>query len=78
MAKNTGNKNRINFNNIRKVRDIIKLVRKYGWVFDRQVGSHKHFIHAIKPGLVTVTGHLGQDLPRGTRNSILKQAGLKG
>ena len=78
MAKNTGNKNRINFNNIRKVRDIIKLVKKYGWVFDRQAGSHRHFIHAIKPGLVTVAGHLGQDIRSGTRNSILKQAGLKG
>lgn len=78
MLEYTRKNNRINFSRIRKVRDIIKLVKKYGWVFDRQVGSHRHYKHAIKRGVVTVAGHLGQDLRRGTRNSILKQAGLKG
>ena len=78
MAKNTGKKNKINFSRIRKVRDIIKLIRKHGWVCDRQAGSHRQFVHAIIPRVVTVPGHLGHDLPRGTLNSILKQAGLKG
>lgn len=78
MAKYRDKKNRINFSRIRKVRDIIKVIKDDGWVFDRQVGSHRHYKHTIKPGLATVAGHLGQDLPRGTRNSILRQAGLKG
>lgn len=71
-------KNKRNYNNIRKVRDIIKVIKDDGWFFDRQTGSHRHYKHAIKLGDVTVAGHLGHDLPRGTRNSILKQAGLKG
>jgi hypothetical protein len=39
--------------------------------------SHRHFKHAAKPGLVTIAGHPGVDIPKGTLNSILKQAGLK-
>ncbi|WP_333646039.1 type II toxin-antitoxin system HicA family toxin [Lacrimispora sp.] len=35
-----------------------------------------NFKHPTKPGKVTVPMHSG-DLPRGTLNSILKQAGLK-
>lgn len=44
----------------------------------RQKGSHKQFKHEEKSGLVTVADHGGNsDIPKGTLNSILKQAGLK-
>ncbi|HXG29420.1 MAG TPA: type II toxin-antitoxin system HicA family toxin [Nevskiales bacterium] len=39
-------------------------------------GSHHQFKHPVKPGRVTVP-HPKRDLPVGTSNSILKQAGLK-
>jgi predicted RNA binding protein YcfA (HicA-like mRNA interferase family) len=42
----------------------------------RVAGSHHHFRHAGKRGLLTVP-HPKKDLPAGTLNSILKQAGLK-
>ncbi|MCO6454593.1 MAG: type II toxin-antitoxin system HicA family toxin [Pirellulaceae bacterium] len=35
------------------------------------------FKHPTKPGRVTIAGHLNDDLPPGTLNSILRQAGLK-
>ncbi len=35
MLEYTGKKNRINFSRIRKVRDIIKLIKADGWFFDR-------------------------------------------
>ncbi|RKU26945.1 hypothetical protein C6497_12945 [Candidatus Poribacteria bacterium] len=70
--------NKGNYNNSKKIRDIIKVIEDDGWVFDRHTGSHRQYKHAIKPGLVTVAGHYGHDVPRGTLNSILKQAGLKG
>ena len=60
-----------------KVRDIIKLIENDGWHLDRTKGSHRQFKHPTKPGLVTVAGKPGLDLPPGTLNSILKQAGLK-
>ena len=47
-----------------------------GWILKTQKGSHRHYIHAIKPGKVTIPFHKG-DLDKGTVNSILKQAGLK-
>lgn len=60
-----------------KIRDIIRLVEDDGWFLVRTRGSHRHFKHPSKPGLVTIAGHPGVDMPKGTLNSVLKQAGLK-
>ena len=56
--------------------EVVKLIQANGWQLVRITGSHHHFRHAGKPGLVTVP-HPKKDLPAGTLNSILKQAGLK-
>jgi predicted RNA binding protein YcfA (HicA-like mRNA interferase family) len=42
-----------------------------------QKGSHREFRHPTKNGTVTVAGKPSVDIPPGTLNSILKQAGLK-
>jgi len=60
-----------------KVRDVIKLIVEDGWFHVRTRGSHRHYKHPTKPGLVTIAGHPGVDMPKGTLNSVLKQAGLK-
>ncbi len=60
-----------------KVHEVIKLVEKEGRRHVRMKGSHRQFKHANKLGKVTVAGKLGLDIPPGTLNSILKQAGLK-
>lgn len=60
-----------------KVRDVIRVIEKDGWRLVRTKGSHRQFQHYGKAGTVTVAGKLGVDVPRGTLNSILKQAGLK-
>lgn len=59
-----------------RAREAEKLLLKDGWYFVKQVGSHKHYKHPIKPGKVTIPFHSG-DIDRGTFDSILKQAGLK-
>ena len=56
--------------------EVVKLIHTDGWRLVRISGSHHHFRHAVKPGLVTIP-HPKKDLPPGTLNSILKQAGLK-
>ncbi len=56
--------------------EVVKLIQTDGWHLIRISGSHHHFRHAVKPGLVTIP-HPKKDLPPGTLNSILKQAGLK-
>jgi predicted RNA binding protein YcfA (HicA-like mRNA interferase family) len=60
-----------------KVRDVIKMIEQDGWYHARTTGSHRHYYHPTKPGTVTVPGHPGKDMPEGTRNSVMKQAGLK-
>jgi predicted RNA binding protein YcfA (HicA-like mRNA interferase family) len=55
----------------------MKLLQEDGWYLARTKGSHRQFKHNSKAGLVTVSGKLSIDVPRGTLNSILKQAGLK-
>ncbi len=60
-----------------KVKDIIKLIEQDGWFQVAQVGSHRQFKHTTKSGRVTIAGKLSKDVPAGTLNSILKQAGLK-
>ncbi|MEO6991462.1 MAG: type II toxin-antitoxin system HicA family toxin [Candidatus Baltobacteraceae bacterium] len=57
---------------------MIKLVEDDGWRSVRQGGSHRHYAHPTKPGIVTIAMHgMNADVPPGTLNSILKQAGLK-
>lgn len=60
-----------------KVRDVIKRLELDGWVHVRTRGSHRHFHHPTKRGTVTVAGKLSVEVPIGTLNNILRQAGLK-
>lgn len=60
-----------------KVSEILRLLRKDGWYRVPSRGGHRQFKHQIKKGRVTVSGKTSDDLPPGTLNSILKQAGLK-
>jgi predicted RNA binding protein YcfA (HicA-like mRNA interferase family) len=60
-----------------KVKEVIKLLEEDGWYLARTKGSHRQFKHPNKAGAITVAGKLNIDIPRGTLNSILKQAGLK-
>jgi predicted RNA binding protein YcfA (HicA-like mRNA interferase family) len=60
-----------------KVRQAIKLIEDDGWFLVRTRGSHRQYKHPQKQGLVTIAGKLGDELAPGTKNSILKQAGLK-
>jgi predicted RNA binding protein YcfA (HicA-like mRNA interferase family) len=59
-----------------KVRDVIQMIEADGWRLVRTRGSHRQFKHPQKPGLVTVAGKPGTDVPAGTFRSIVKQAGL--
>ena len=60
-----------------KVRDLIREIESNGWILSRTSGSHRQYKHPSRQGLVTVSGHPNDDIPPGTLNSIMKQAGLK-
>lgn len=61
-----------------KYKDVVRLIEGDGWVQVRQRGSHRAYKHEKKSGIVTIAYHrLSDEVPRGTLNSIFKQAGLK-
>lgn len=60
-----------------KAIEIIRILKEDGWYLKEQKGSHQQFIHALKPGKVTVPVHGSKDIPPGTLGSIFKQAGIK-
>ena len=59
------------------VSDLISPIEADGWFLVRQKVSRRQYRHASKPGTVTVAGKPSIDMPPGTLNSVLKQAGLK-
>lgn len=59
-------------------KDLLKLLKKNGWSeLPRKGTSHVQLKHEVIKGKITVAVHSGKDIPIGTLNAILKQAGLK-
>ncbi len=56
-------------------REIITLIEADGWNHVRTEGSHHHYKHPTKTGIVTVP-HSKKDVPLKTTKSIFKQAGI--
>jgi len=56
-------------------KDMIKLIEADGWYLRKVTGSHYHFKHPYKPGIVTIP-HPKKSLAKGTVHSIRKQAQL--
>ena len=59
------------------MRAVLRTLKDDGWVIERTRGSQRQLRHPTKPDTVTVSGKPGIEVPPGTLNSILKQAGLK-
>lgn len=57
-------------------RDIIRKLKKAGWIEVRQAGSHKQFRHPERGGTVTVP-HPKAEMAIGTVRSIEKQSGVR-
>ncbi|SDE20093.1 Predicted RNA binding protein YcfA, dsRBD-like fold, HicA-like mRNA interferase family [Dyadobacter soli] len=58
-------------------KQLLEILKEDGWYLKAQAGSHRQFVHPIKSGKVTVSYQGKDEIPKGTLNSILKQAGLK-
>ena len=56
-------------------REVIAMLETDGWYLVRTRGSHHHFKHPTKQGLVTVK-HPDKDIPPETLKSIARQSGL--
>ncbi len=58
-----------------KSRELIKIIKKEGFSFNRQSGSHAIYKNAS--GKMLVIPIHSRDIPKGTLHAILKDAGLK-
>ncbi len=56
-------------------KELIKLLERKGFAFDRSKGSHQIYYHKEKRMRVVIPMH-NKDLPTGTLHAILKQAGI--
>lgn len=52
------------------------MLRKDGWYLTAQKGSHRQFLHPVKPGKVTVNGKPSDDTWGDELKSIEQQSGL--
>ena len=57
-------------------RDVIRRLEQDGWRLVRIKGSHHHFAHPRKKGIVTVR-HPAKDYPIGTLRNMERQAGIE-
>lgn len=57
-----------------KVREVIRRLENDGWYHVGTRGSHRHYKHRTKPGRVTVSGHLRDEMAPGTLASVFRQA----
>jgi predicted RNA binding protein YcfA (HicA-like mRNA interferase family) len=63
-----------------KYRDLIQQIQAAGWRFHRMgKGDHMIYRHPARPGSIVVAGagKMNRDVPTGTLNAILRQAGLR-
>ena len=56
-------------------REVIRLLKKRGFVEDHHTGSHMILYHSVTRRRVVVPVH-SRDIPKGTLYSILKSAGI--
>ena len=59
-----------------KVKEMMAIIERDGWQLRGFTGSHRQYVHAVKPGTVTIPGRPSADLHPKTVASILQQAGL--
>jgi predicted RNA binding protein YcfA (HicA-like mRNA interferase family) len=60
-----------------KVREVIKLLEANGWTQARQKGSHRQFVKEGARRPIPIAGKPSEEMPKGTLNKILREAGLK-
>ncbi|MCL2140007.1 MAG: type II toxin-antitoxin system HicA family toxin [Treponema sp.] len=58
-----------------KFQEIERILKKDGWAVKAVKGSHYQYVHASKPGKVTIPYHNG-DIAPVIIKAILKQAGI--
>ena len=56
--------------------EVVRALKRVGFVFDRQSGSHVILKDPTRGKIVSVPVHSGRDVTPGSMRSVLRQAGL--
>lgn len=56
--------------------DLLRVVKEFGFVPQKQKGSHIHLKRTTDKKRITIPVHKGRDIPKGTLTAILKDAGI--
>lgn len=56
-------------------KDLVRILQQKGFLLDRSSGSHQIWLRPVSHKRAVVPMH-SKDLPSGTLNAILKQAGI--
>ncbi|HBB91945.1 MAG: hypothetical protein A2X22_07350 [Bacteroidetes bacterium GWF2_49_14] len=59
-----------------KVKQLIRMIERNGWVCVSTRGSHMKFVHPVKAGMLIIPFHSDKTLAKGFVNKILKKAGM--
>jgi predicted RNase H-like HicB family nuclease/predicted RNA binding protein YcfA (HicA-like mRNA interferase family) len=58
--------------------DLLKILRKDGWILKNQEGSHRQFTHPKKSGKVAVSGHESDEIkPKTLKSMQTRRAKMK-
>jgi predicted RNA binding protein YcfA (HicA-like mRNA interferase family) len=57
--------------------ELVRLLKRDGWVVIRQSGSHMMMEHPTKKGQIVCPSHGSHEIGKGLENKIRKDAGLK-
>ncbi len=60
-----------------KYSELFKLLKKDGWLINKQTGSHVIMLHPTKSQQLTVPNHGSKEVKKGLCTAILKQAEIK-
>ena len=60
-----------------KYSELLKILKKDGWYLHREGSRHSQYRHPTKEGQIPIGRHLSKEVPTGTHQKILKDAGLK-
>jgi predicted RNA binding protein YcfA (HicA-like mRNA interferase family) len=59
-----------------KYSELIRILKKDGWIVIRQSGSHLIMKHPLKKGQINCPNHGSKEIGKGLAIKILKESGL--
>jgi len=60
-----------------KSSELIRILKKDGWMVIRQTGSHMMLTHPVKKGRIVCPNHGNHEVGKGLERKIKKDAGIK-